>query len=312
MKSRERDEILGGLVATVVAGLLSGALSSTAFAEEADAPPTVVAAEMVDRPMLGRLIDLFTFHRSNYFASGIRDETQVKFQVSFKYDLWPNETSHHGYFAFTQRSLWNLWNFDDSSPFEENNYGPEVFYGYQPETDRLELPEGCGLFLARLGFHHESNGESDERSRSWNRAVGEMEGVCRLGTANFVHLALRAWPPPFGTDDNRDISQFMGYGELTLRYGRDGLGTYFGTFDADLTARKGSSSERDRGSLQLHVRAKPSYASFLVPDWWRFTPDLVFDAFWGYGETLLRYDRNVTSFRVGVAFRENFLRTPPT
>ncbi|HMJ12757.1 MAG TPA: phospholipase A, partial [Polyangiaceae bacterium] len=122
--------------------------------------------EAATRPSLPQAgIDLLTFHRTNYFISGFSEQTQVKFQFSFKYDLWPNRTGHAVYFAYTQKSLWDLWSFSRSSPFRESNYNPELVYTYRHAAAAATEPR-CTLVAEQAGFDHESNGEAGSQSRS--------------------------------------------------------------------------------------------------------------------------------------------------
>lgn len=75
-------------------------------------------------------------------------------------DLW---------FAFTQRSMWQLWNKPDSAPFRSTDYQPEAIY-VVPIPARLgQLPFGWRWRMAEAGVAHQSNGQSDPLSRSWNR-----------------------------------------------------------------------------------------------------------------------------------------------
>ncbi|HEY0707485.1 MAG TPA: phospholipase A, partial [Polyangia bacterium] len=119
-------------------------------------------------------------HRENYFISGLTSAQHVvKFQYSAKFDLWPNATRHSAYFGFTQKSLWRLWDFDNSSPFDESNYAPEIFYGYYAKIgDIIPQPGTVDWFVeyARAGLEHESNGAEGVRSRSWNRIYATVQG----------------------------------------------------------------------------------------------------------------------------------------
>ncbi len=87
---------------------------------------------------------MLTFHRSNYVLTGFTQATQVKFQFSFKYDFWPSTSHHTVYLAYTQKSLWDLY--DKSSPFRESNYAPEIFYAHYHAEHHGQPNPGCGLF----------------------------------------------------------------------------------------------------------------------------------------------------------------------
>lgn len=61
-------------------------------------------------------------------------------------DLW---------FAFTQRSFWQVWNPQQSSPFRSTDYQPEAVYVI-PVPERLgKLPGGWQWRMAQLGLAHQ-------------------------------------------------------------------------------------------------------------------------------------------------------------
>ncbi|MFN2410341.1 MAG: phospholipase A, partial [Halomonas sp.] len=67
---------------------------------------------------------------SNTSADSRSDNNELKFQFSAKVNLAEDVLwGDYGdlYFGYTQRSWWQAYNTDDSSPFRETNYEPEVF-----------------------------------------------------------------------------------------------------------------------------------------------------------------------------------------
>ncbi|NIW14677.1 MAG: hypothetical protein GWN31_12285, partial [Candidatus Thorarchaeota archaeon] len=123
-------------------------------------------------------------HRQNYFlplaynSNSNRDtydsageskpsNFEVKFQFSFKVQLWEKVFWGHGdlFFGYTQLSFWQLYDKDMSSPFRETNYEPEIFFKFDTDFNVLGLRNR----LITIGFNHESNGRGGELSRSWNR-----------------------------------------------------------------------------------------------------------------------------------------------
>jgi phospholipase A1 len=114
------------------------------------------------------------------------------------------------YGAYTQMSLWQIYN--NSSPFRETNYEPELFLKFDTDFNVLGLRNRLFLF----GFDHQSNGQSGAFSRSWNRIY--IEFIASRG--NFV-IGLKPWyriPEKEEDDDNPDIEKYLGYGQLWGAY----------------------------------------------------------------------------------------------
>jgi phospholipase A1 len=185
------------------------------------------------------------------------------------------------WFSYTQQSIWQLWNGQDSSPFRSSDYEPEAMY-VVPVPDRMgDLGGGWRWRMAIAGIAHESNGQADPLSRSWNRVY--------LGTA-FTHddIALQARfnyrLPESGVDDNPHITDYIGNTELT--------GSWFpGETTMQLVARTSFKSTR-RGSLQFNW-THPVFAG--KPDGLRWYVQL----FSGYGETMLDYNHYQNSVGLG-------------
>jgi phospholipase A1 len=245
--------------------------------------------------------DLLSFHRDNYFITGFTKSTQVKFQFSVKYDLWPNDGQHGVYFAFTEMSLWNIY--DPSSPFLENNFNPEFFYIYYHHPGRYYPPPGCAFFHERLGYEHQSNGEAEPLSRGWDRIFGETRFACYAQERFYGLATLNVWAPPFGKSDNPDIVNFLGYGVLSLSQGIEANTAWYGDYDVTLSLRKGTGGIQ-YGSLEINGRWRPHFFTYS-----RFTPFLYVQFFTGYGQTLLTYNVDTTSFRIGLGFSDQSTRT---
>jgi phospholipase A1 len=242
-------------------------------------------------------VDLLTFHEPNYIISGFTEETQVKFQFSIKYDLWPNRTAHAVYFFYTQRAFWDLWSFDASSPFTENNYNPGLFWAWYADDSR-RANAGCGFVALNTGLDHESNGESSTRSRAWNRVFSSASFACVGRRHAFVTWSPELWLP-FGLAENSDIVNYVGYGQLSLRVGAPESRRWYGSVELGVTGRRGTGSH---GSVLVDFAWKPGYRD--LTDKWRFTPYLYAQYFRGYAESLLSYDRDESSFRAGFGFRD--------
>jgi phospholipase A1 len=140
-------------------------------------------------------------------------QTEAVFQISAKHQLFDTRI----YFAYTQISFWQAYDRNNSAPFRETNYNPELFY----RTGLL--PFSSGQVGADIGFEHESNGQRPPVSRSWNL----LYAAPYYSRANLLlYLKLRYRFPedkkvhPLDAlgDDNPDITDFLGYSDLKLYY----------------------------------------------------------------------------------------------
>ena len=217
-----------------------------------------------------------------FAEEGDFQSVEAKFQLSIKGRLATTDDHRWGlWFAYTQLSLWQAYSSDMSHPFRETNYEPEIFGSFRPGVD----VGGLQWNLLNFGFNHQSNGRSDPISRSWDRLFVEA-GFER---DNFVLLA-RVWTrinPPDDEDDNPDITDYYGYGQLTGFY----------------KWRGNSFTLMGRGNLATGKGA----AQFT----WATRPLLgpmrgYFQVFTGYGESMIDYDWNQTTFGLGVTVNDIF------
>jgi phospholipase A1 len=235
-------------------------------------------------------------HRSNYFLPytynaspnyGAVQEADPKkdlkheetvFQLSFKVKLWPDILGQKAdlWAAYTQRSFWQSYNFEDSSPFRETNYEPELLFNFRTDYSLFGLK---GRFV-NVGFNHQSNGQSEPLSRSWNRIVASTG----LEKGDFS-LLLKGWyriPEAAEDDDNPEIEDYLGYGELWAYYFLKG--NRFG-----IMFRNNLNFNTNRGAVQLEwsfplLERVCGYVQY----------------FYGYGESLLDYNHRVN--RIGIGF----------
>jgi phospholipase A1 len=184
--------------------------------------------------------------------------------------------------AYTQRSLWQIWDSADSAPFRSTDYQPELIY-VVPVPERIgNLPLGWKLRMLQLGFAHQSNGQSDPLSRSWNRitmGAGFERGDFSVQVRGNQRLRLQ------GKDDNPEIADYIGRGELNFGW-LPGASTFNLTWRTNLKSAS-------RGSLQLDW-TYPVFSD--QPTGLRWYVQL-FD---GFGETLLDYNHRQTSLGLGL------------
>lgn len=206
------------------------------------------------------------------------NDIEAKFQFSFKARLWTTDDRRWGVWAaYTQQSQWQVYNGDASRPFRDTNYMPEALVSYAPGVD---LGGGFRWSLINGGYIHQSNGRSDVLSRSWNRLFAEV-GVERGNLA----LLAKAWyriKENSDEDDNPDITDFLGYGQVSALYRwRDHI--FSGTVRGNVATGK--------GAIQLGWNSPPllgplrGYVQF----------------FSGYGESLIDYNWKQTTIGAGVS-----------
>ncbi|KRG67675.1 phospholipase [Stenotrophomonas terrae] len=213
------------------------------------------------------------------------DSTELKFQLSFKTKVAENLFGDNGdiWVGYTQSSRWQAYNSELSRPFRETNYEPEVM---------LTFRNGYSLFgwngrMTGVSLNHQSNGRSDPLSRSWNRVVMNV-GLDRENWA----IMLRPWyriPEGRRDDNNPDIEDYMGRGDATLVYNRNG-------HELAVTGRHSlRSGDRAHGSVQVDY-------GFPINNLLRGHVQ-VFD---GYGESMIDYNHRATYIGVGVSLLEWF------
>lgn len=210
---------------------------------------------------------------------------ESKFQLSFKTKIAESLFGDNGdlWGAYTQTSRWQLFNSKESRPFRETNYEPELMLVFR---NRYHLAGWSGR-MAAIGINHQSNGQSDPQSRSWNRIVA-MIGLDRENWA----LVLRPWwRIPEGTqeDNNPDIEDYIGRADALLVWRK---GVHEVSTIARHSLRRG---ERSHGSLQLD---------------WGFPLDGPLrghvQVFSGYGESLIDYNHASTYIGIGISLTEWF------
>ena len=211
------------------------------------------------------------------------DSLEAKFQLSFKTKIVENLFGDNGdiWGAYTQSSRWQVYNSEDSRPFRETNYEPEVMLVFR---NNYSIAGWRGR-MTGISLTHQSNGRSDPLSRSWNRAILSV-GLDRENWA----LTLRPWyrfKEDAHTDNNADIEDYVGRGDATLTYSKNGhefsvMGRH---------SRRGG--DQSHGALQLD---------------WGFPINRqlrghmqVFD---GYGESLIDYNHKATYVGLGISLLE--------
>ncbi len=210
------------------------------------------------------------------------DRLEAKFQLSFKLKLAQGVVAQRVdlWFAYTQQSNWQVYNGAISRPFRETDHEPELMavvpvrYGIGP----------LDLRFLNLGLVHQSNGQSDPLSRSWNRAYLQAG----LERGRFALLA-RSWyrfPESRDKDDNDDIENYVGRGELLAV--REWRGHTLAVL-----ARNSLTTRHNRGSLQLDWK---------FPVYGRLRGYV--QGFTGYGESLIDYNHRQSTIGLGITLTD--------
>lgn len=209
---------------------------------------------------------------------------EVKFQISLKTRLnegdllFANDSLS---MAITLEAWWQLYSSDLSSPFRETNYQPEIFY----LLPLLWGPFGGNTALV-TGLEHQSNGQVQGLSRSWNRLYTML--IYERG--DFV-ASIRPWyripekakenPGDAEGDDNPDILDFMGHGEL---------GASWRNANYEYAINLRGNPDTGNGALKIGLTF-PLVARFRG----------FVQYFSGYGDSLIDYNHRQQRLGIGVA-----------
>jgi len=208
------------------------------------------------------------------------DDVEAKFQISLKTKVWEGVFGDAGdlWIAYTQSSRWQLYNKAESRPFRETNYEPEALLAFDTHYEVL----GWQGRLLGIGVNHESNGRSNPLSRGWNRVIADV-GFERDGWTVMVRPWWRIDEPP-ENDDNPDISDYMGRGDVQIVHER-------GRQEFGLMLRHSlRGGDRSHGAAQL---------TWSFPMGGNFRGYL--ELFSGYGESMIDYNHNATYVGLGVS-----------
>jgi phospholipase A1 len=209
------------------------------------------------------------------------EDVEAKFQISFKARLATTDDRRWGlWFAYTQQSQWQIYSGDISSPFRETNYMPELFGSFRPGVKL----GGLTFNVLNVGYTHQSNGRADPISRSWDRLFVEG-GFDRENFALIVRAWTRIEPGNYDDEDNPDITDYMGHGQMTALY-RWGDNTFTLMGRGNLSTGK--------GAAQFTWTSRPVLGPLRVH----------FQLVSGYGESLIDYNWNQTTVGLGVTLND--------
>jgi phospholipase A1 len=274
---------------TSAAGAGSGSLLESAWGFRPDSdryaiglyrPNYLLLASYSSRPNDAAFEQLFTALDEQ---DAELDSTEAQFQISFKARLWSTEDRRLGLWAaYTQQNQWQVYNDALSRPFRETNYQPELLVSYDPD---LSLG-GFRWGLLNFAYNHQSNGRSDPISRSWDRLIAEF-GIER---DNFALLVRPWYVIDEGGDDNPDITDYYGHGDITGIYKWRGH---------SFTLMGRGNIDTQKGAVQLTWTSPPLLGPLRA----------YVSGFSGYGQSMIDYDWRQNVIGAGVAL--NDLLDPP-
>lgn len=209
------------------------------------------------------------------------DDYEMQFQFSFKVplavDLFGGRMDIYG--AYTNRSFWQIYNRENSEPFRETNHEPELWMRFRNDWRIF----GFTNVINSFGWVHQSNGQTEPLSRSWNRLYANF-----IFEKNDLVLGFQPWvwvSKDRDTSDNPDITDFMGHGEFRAAW----------------------QSNRHVYSLMLRNQLESGFDEGAVEAGWSFPifnyPFLkgYLQYFYGYGESLIDYDKKVNRIGLGIS-----------
>ena len=210
-----------------------------------------------------------------------RKQLETSFQISIEkpisYNFFGFDESISA--AYTQKSFWQTAK--NSSPFRETNYEPEVFVQFPYKNSET--------FKAyKISLMHSSNGKNFEESRSWNRVYAE--GYFQLSNLFLIPKIWYRIPESSSDDDNPDIQDYYGNGELTLLYA-------YKKHTFELMLRNNLKlSDANKGAAELNW-------TFPLPEFLSTKNSYgLIQIFSGYGNSLIDYDQEINKIGFGIAF----------
>lgn len=215
---------------------------------------------------------------TNYYK-----RAEAEFQISFFLPIY-RKVAHSKWdflMAYTHHSWWQVYNATYSKPFRETNYNPEIFFRRFGSSNGRIL--GADLKAIDIGYMHESNGQVEGLSRSWDRVFARA-----FLLQDPISIVLTGWiriPENENDDDNPTIYRYMGVGRIDLV---KNSGPFTLEMKIPIAERPG-----------LEIRA--SYPWF---DSWRFY--VMTQA--GYGHSLIEYNRDVRRIGLGITLENYFDR----
>jgi phospholipase A1 len=221
-------------------------------------------------------------YKGIYVIAGHPD---TKIQASFKYQI----TSYLDlYIGYTQTMFWEI-NQNNSSWFKDINFNPDLFY-------RIAFPKDAFVTALDFGlFEHKSDGKG---TRSWDGSYFRLYTITKFYNWSFNWDTKLYWFYKFQLDQgNADIKEYSGFWDSKISfinyYDKDKLidriSFYFDVFPGGIYSQRWN-----KGGQELGIKFRVGGGQFY--------PSIFLQFYHGYNESLLDYNIEHTSYRVGIAF----------
>ena len=219
-----------------------------------------------------------------------QQRTEIEFQFSVKVLIAESLFGDNGhlYMAYTNHSFWQAYHQNVSRPFRETNHEPELILSFANAWTILGFRNTANEVI----INHQSNGQSGQLSRSWNRIM-----VNSVFERNNFAFAIKPWyripegagegPDDPKADNNPGIEHYLGHFEL--------LGAY--KYDQQIinVMLRNNLRSDNRGAVEINW-------SFPISS----TVRGYVKYFNGYGHSLIDYDSEVESLGIGITFTDLF------
>ncbi|MDQ1362728.1 MAG: phospholipase [Pseudomonadota bacterium] len=206
------------------------------------------------------------------------EKLEVKYQISTRVKI-SDKILGEGmdvWFGYTQKTFWQLYNNDLSAAFRETDYKPELWISCKTGWELFEFTNR----FVDVGITHESNGQSELLSRSWNRVFvrfGLEYDRWAMMFMPWIRISENA-----DDDDNPDIEEYAGKAEFRVYHKRE-------THMYAMVVRNNLDTDINRGSVEFNV---------VFPFEGRLKGMLQY--FNGYGESLIDYDKKMRRVSLGL------------
>jgi phospholipase A1 len=221
-------------------------------------------------------------HHPFYFAYG---NPTTKAQLSFKVPIVEDIPL---YFGYSQLIFWELT--ENSKPFRDMTYNPELFYRFNLEDGSYILKSiDVGL------WNHNSNGKRDLDSRSYNKSYLRFNAAYEFD--KWVIRASAQLAALYDFDaTNRDIQDYISPVSFSVAIAQLFDGTWVDKSEFSIQASPGGkfANHWEKGGYQFAY-------SFRLGGL-KVVPAFYLQYYTGYAESLLNYDRNEQESRGGVIF----------